>query len=83
MRQRNRSFQIGPEFKFNSTLQVQRLIDTLSRETGRYFKIEDFNGSSSFRNDVALREYVKTGKNDFVPDVNPDHFESVTDLHAA
>ena len=45
LRQVEKSRQIGPEFKFNSSLQVQRLIDTLTNDVGKYFQTEDIHGS--------------------------------------
>lgn len=86
MRARDRASEIGPEFRFNSTLQVQRIMDTLQHDTGHWYEINEVNGGEkrdSFHNDKALKEYVKTGKFDFVPNVNPDHFESETDLKEA
>lgn len=62
------------------------MMDTLQHDVGKYFKIEDFTNNhsrGSFRNDIALKEYVKTGKHGFIPDLQPENYESVTDLHEA
>jgi hypothetical protein len=37
MRPRDRSKEIGPEFRFNSNLQVERIMDDLQAKTGFYF----------------------------------------------
>lgn len=80
LRQRSRDAEIGPEFRFNSTLQVQRMMDTLQHNIGKTYTIADINNKTNGRN---LSEYNRTNKHDFVPDVDPDHYESVTDLKEA
>lgn len=62
------------------------MMDTLQHDVGKYFKIEDYTNNfkkSSFRNDLALKEYVKTGKHDVIPDCRPEDYESMTDLQDA
>ena len=84
MRVRTRSNEIGPEFRFNSTLQMQRIMDTLQHDTGHWYEINEVNGKNSgFNNDMALKEYVRSGQHNFIPDVNPAHYESETDLKEA
>ena len=80
MRQRSRDAEIGPEFRFNSTLQVQRMMHTLQNDIGKTYTIGDINDKS---NDKNLKEFNRTNKHDFVPDIDPDHYESVTDLKEA
>lgn len=84
LRRRNRAQEIGPEFRFNSTLQVQRILDTLQHDIGSWYEIDEVNGKNSgFRNDKALKQFIKTGEHNFVPGVNPDDYDSDTELKAA
>lgn len=84
LRRRNRALEIGPEFRFNSTLQVQRILDTLQHDIGSWYEIDEVNGKNSgFRNDKALKQFIKTGEHNFVPGVNPDDYDSDTELKVA
>ncbi len=64
LRQVEKSRQIGPEFKFNSSLQVQRLMDSLTHDVGKCFQIQEIHGSKEkeLNHKIALKDYVKTGK---------------------
>lgn len=82
MRPRCRTQEIGPEFRFNGRLQVQRVMDSLTKETCKYFdKREICNGPRGFKNDDAVKTFVKTGEWDYVPGLRGDDYESDTDLH--
>jgi len=84
MRQRERNDELGPEFRFNSTLQVQRIMDTLQHDTGRYYQIEDIKGSArGYSNDKAIKKFCKTGEHDFVPGLDVAQYDSDTDLNEA
>lgn len=37
MRPRARREEIGPQFRFNSNLQIERVMDRICHDTGRYF----------------------------------------------
>ena len=83
-RERNREKEIGPEFRFNSTLQVQRIMDSLQHDVGKNYQIEDVQGrSKGFKNDENLAEYVRTGKHDFNPSVDKTQFDSEAELKDA
>lgn len=82
---RNRSNEVGPPFRLDSTLQVQRVYDKLQATTGKYFTNDpDYTESKSRqRNDTAMKTFVKTGLYDFDPLVNPADYPSETDLKNA
>ena len=84
MRPRDRSKEIGPEFRFNSNLQVERIMDDLQAKTGFYFDQREITADKSgFKNDEALAIYKKTRQHSFVPGIKPEDYDSETDLHAA
>lgn len=43
LRQRDRKLEIGPTFRFTSSLQVERVMDRLNHDTGLYFDHKDIN----------------------------------------
>ncbi len=83
MRQRLKHKQIGPEFRFNSHTQAERLFDSVRSQIGHNFREEDYTRGSGFNNEKAIKTYIKTGEFNFVPGINPDHYDSETDLKAA
>ncbi len=84
MRPRDRSKEIGPEFRFSSNLQVERVMDKLQGEVGRYFDENEIKGDhSGYRNDMALAAYKKTREHNFVPGIKPEDYDSDSEMHAA
>ena len=83
-RERNREKEIGPEFRFNSTLQVQRLMDTLGHDVGKNYRIEDITGrSKGFKNDEALADFNRTHEHRFIPGLNRQDFDSEAEMMSA
>lgn len=56
LRNRDRSKEIGPQFRFNNTIQVERVMDKLSYDTGKYFDNREVmnDKKTGFSNEVAL-----------------------------
>ena len=56
-------------------------MDGLCKETGKYFdKTEICDGPGGFKNDDAVKTFVKNGEWDYVPGLRHDDYESETDL---
>jgi hypothetical protein len=85
LRERERQRELGPEFRFNSTLQVQRIMDTLQHDIGRQYKIEDINGENQcgYSNDQAIKDFCKSNLHNFVPGIDEAQYDSDTDLKEA
>lgn len=81
MRPRNKTAEIGPEFRFTSHLQIERLMDKLQRDVGLDYKIEDVNGKTKRgqSNDKALKEFIATGKFKNLPGISPEDFDDDND----
>ena len=52
LRPRDRSKELGPEFRYASNLQVERVLDSLNKETARYFDNKEimFDKKTAFDN---------------------------------
>lgn len=59
MRERCRSKEIGPEFRFNSHLQTERVMTSLQKETGCNFTQEEIVRQKSTQR--AMDRYIKSG----------------------
>ena len=81
LRPRDHALEIGPQFRTNAHLQVQRVMDKLTYETNRYFEQHEIqHDPKGFGNKKAVEQYVKTGEYDFVAGLRRDQYESFTDL---
>lgn len=82
LRQRDRKKEIGPEFRFSTNLQIERLIDSLNKDTNKYFDNNEvlFDNKTQFNNEEALKDFKKTRQYDFIPGLRQDDYESKHDL---
>lgn len=59
-------------------------MDSLQHNIGRWYDINEVNGKTKgYKNDKLLKEFIKNGKYDFVPDLNPNDYDSDTELKEA
>ena len=82
LRRRDKSSEMGRQFRFDANLQVQRIMDTLQNNVSRYVPSSEINcGGKNSRssNAKALREFVKSGEHDFVPGADASHIEDELD----
>ena len=84
MRPREKKKEIGPEFRFNSNLQVERIMDDLTSVCGKYFDQKEIcSDNTGFRNDEALAAYKKTRHHAFVPGIKPADYDSDSEMQNA
>ena len=60
LRRRNKSSEIGRQFRFDANLQIQRVMDGLQSNVSRYVPSSEYRAS-----DRALKKFVKTGEYNF------------------
>ena len=83
LRQRVKTAEIGPEFRFAPKLQAERILDGLKKNVGHEYQLADVVGSrkQGYRNDKAMSGYLKTGKCADFPGLNLDDFDDEADYN--
>ena len=59
------------------------MFDAYRSQIGKYISEDQYKTAAGFNNEKAIKNYIKTGEFNFVPGINPDHYDSETDLKAA
>lgn len=85
MRPRDRRKELGPEFRFSSNLQIERVLDSLNKETTKYFDNKEimYDTRTKFDNDAAMMEFKKTRQYNFTPGLRAADYDSKHDLSTA
>jgi hypothetical protein len=82
LRPRTRQQEVGPEFRFNAHLQVERMMDHLKKSTGHQYTTADVKGSSR-DNDKEMSKYLHTGEYSNMPGLKPEQFQDEQDYEVA
>jgi hypothetical protein len=81
LRQRDKSKDIGPRFRHNDILQVERIFGTLAKQTSNVLTTKDIrrarslHGSQSMDNLKEMRKYYKHGLSQNLPGITPADFD--------